>query len=659
MLIFSCKQSSEDYNSLFFQGKEEKNINLLQQGFDKAEPYFSQLCAEELCDLLTKQKALELAEKAVKKYPKSTEMIQLYLGLLYEQREFTSILEFAKENSEILKNNEINRFYLSALLKANFQDESKYQQEIKKWYKENKFSISHNRFYKEFISEIDFDFGTIARYYAYNGNQGKSVSVLEGNFDSQEDFFDFFASLSYNEFAEIGDAFVYGSSNKLKYADLFGRFGLISEDEDVGFYSLFTAGRLNEKVQSSSYKNLEYYRAAIYLAPETSFDRAIWYYIRAAINCSLEDGKKAFLDFSTAWKDPLYFDDLIDLYTEDLLSSKQWNAYYEFFSMLYPYLSDVSQGKTDYIFGTLIENDMLEKYGFQKDYAFELYEKSYNNINTDAYYKFLAGTKLNKPFVLEEDFLFFEETFDSPKKDTEISSEEKHFLYLAEQNPKEVYDFYIENQEKISEEVALKSILSLEKSITEDKSLYPKALRIANAAVIDEKNVKYLYPRYFQELVTEVCNEFGVLEYVFYSLIRTESFFDSNIYSSAGAIGLCQLMPTTASDEARKLKYKEYDLLDAKTNATFGAHYLAGLTNRLDGNVIFALCSYNAGLENLRKWRRANPNLPIDIFIETIPFEETRNYAKKLIKASCFYGMIYYNLSPRVVLESMGILDCL
>ena len=80
------------------------------------------------------------------------------------------------------------------------------------------------------------------------------------------------------------------------------------------------------------------------------------------------------------------------------------------------------------------------------------------------------------------------------------------------------------------------------------------------------------------------------------------------------------------------MKQKDFNLLDPKTNITFGGYYLGELRSRIDGNMLLALCSYNAGIENVRKWRRAFPNSPIDIFIETIPFEETRNYAKKYNK---------------------------
>ena len=60
----------------------------------------------------------------------------------------------------------------------------------------------------------------------------------------------------------------------------------------------------------------------------------------------------------------------------------------------------------------------------------------------------------------------------------------------------------------------------------------------------------------------KVCKEYDIPEYIFYGLIRTESYFDNDIESVAGAIGLCQLMPSTASDVGRKLKVKDYDLLN-------------------------------------------------------------------------------------------------
>ena len=95
--LVSCKKDSEYYNNLYFKGKIEKDIKILQQGFEKAEPYFSQLCVIELSELLPKQKAVELVRRAIKKYPDSSTMLELLLSLLYDQRDYEGILAVIKE----------------------------------------------------------------------------------------------------------------------------------------------------------------------------------------------------------------------------------------------------------------------------------------------------------------------------------------------------------------------------------------------------------------------------------------------------------------------------------------------------------------------------------------------------------------------------------
>ena len=662
----SCGKSPKEYNNFYFQGKEEKNLNLLQKGFEKAEPYFSQLCVIELSELLPKQKAVELVRRAIKKYPDSSSMLELLLSLLYDQRDYDEILAIIKENK--LTSNEIQRFYLSALVKTSLirnQKTNSSEKEvsnqildlwgkIQSWYKNSTFSQSHNIFYNEFQTDIMFDPATQTRQLGFLGYYEKAVSVISKTYNTQNDFSDFLQNLSFVELKEIADYFVLGSKDKTVHADFFASGSLELKEKDKSFYSLFSAGRLNEKVNSKSEKNLSYFHSAIYLAPEDSFDRSLWYYIRSAMNYSTSKGYEAFLEFSNAWKDPEYFDDLIEKFSSSLLSNYQWETFYNLFSEIYPYLSYTSQGKTDYIFGALLENNLLPSLGSSKSQSENFYQKAYENPETDEYYRFLAGTKLNKSF---KDFssLINKKNNQNLTEKKATTSEENHFLYLAKNNIEKVYDFYQNNKEKISEEIALAGILALEKASKDFPDFYPMALRIANSAISQSENINHIYPRYFTKEVQSVCKEFDLPEYVLYALIRSESFFDYDIYSSVGAVGLCQLMPSTASDVARKLKQKDFNLLDPKTNITFGGYYLGELRSRIDGNMLLALCSYNAGIENVRKWRRAFPNSPIDIFIETIPFEETRNYAKKLIKASCFYGMLYYQLLPNEIIENMGL----
>ena len=178
-------------------------------------------------------------------------------------------------------------------------------------------------------------------------------------------------------------------------------------------------------------------------------------------------------------------------------------------------------------------------------------------------------------------------------------------------------------------------------------------MRIANrtrnswAGKIPYELLELTYPRFYYQFIEDTCRANNLQEQVLYALIRSESFFDASISSKAGAQGLTQLMKGTADDEARKLKLgDDYDVLDPKTNITMGAHYLASLIGRTpDNSVLLAMLAYNAGLTNVRKWKNAN-SLPMDFYVETLPFPETRGYGRKMVGAAAMYGFLYYGITP-------------
>lgn len=158
-----------------------------------------------------------------------------------------------------------------------------------------------------------------------------------------------------------------------------------------------------------------------------------------------------------------------------------------------------------------------------------------------------------------------------------------------------------------------------------------------------EEMYRLAYPRLYAQEISAAAQEYGLPEHLIFALIRSESFFDAAVSSHAGAVGLAQLMPATAGDIARKLKVESYDLTDPQTSINFGSFYLAELAGRLDGSIIEALYSYNAGITNVRNWKKYFPDLPEDLILELIPFTETRNYGKKIVSAAAVYGDLYYN----------------
>jgi soluble lytic murein transglycosylase len=134
-----------------------------------------------------------------------------------------------------------------------------------------------------------------------------------------------------------------------------------------------------------------------------------------------------------------------------------------------------------------------------------------------------------------------------------------------------------------------------------------------------------------------------------YALIRRESAFDPNAGSSAGARGLMQLMPATGEMMARRLGETPatgYSLLEPERNLRYGAAYFRGLLDKFGAHFALAAAAYNAGPGRVERWLPAHRPMPADLWVETIPFSETRQY----VAAVAAYAVIYQsrlNQSPR------------
>jgi soluble lytic murein transglycosylase len=150
--------------------------------------------------------------------------------------------------------------------------------------------------------------------------------------------------------------------------------------------------------------------------------------------------------------------------------------------------------------------------------------------------------------------------------------------------------------------------------------------------------LRYQMP--FRDRFDAAARDNGIDESVLLAIARQESRFAPTIVSSAGAAGLMQLMPGTARWVAKQLGYRDYQgsmITDVDLNTRFGAFYFKYWLDRLDGRPELAAAAYNAGPSRAQAWR---PAAPIEgaIWVETIPFNETRDYVKKVMANAMFYG---------------------
>ena len=128
--------------------------------------------------------------------------------------------------------------------------------------------------------------------------------------------------------------------------------------------------------------------------------------------------------------------------------------------------------------------------------------------------------------------------------------------------------------------------------------------------------------------------------------MRRESLFDPKARSSVGALGLMQLMPGTARGVASSLglkRPKRADILHISTNINMGSYYLKSVMNRFEGNVALAAAAYNAGPSNVRRWLPKKSTLPADLWVETVPYKETRNYVQAVLAYSTVFDKSFGN----------------
>ncbi len=162
----------------------------------------------------------------------------------------------------------------------------------------------------------------------------------------------------------------------------------------------------------------------------------------------------------------------------------------------------------------------------------------------------------------------------------------------------------------------------------------------------DNKYLKYYYPDHYNNTVEKIIKKekFKLDTNLIYSLIRAESLFQKSVNSPANAIGLFQVMPSTADYLKKKLKLKTNDSLHSVyLNTKLGLYYFNWLFNKYNKNKIFSLGAYNAGSGRIKKWKKKiifNKDYP-EVFIELIPFFETRTYIKKILTSYYFYSNVY------------------
>ena len=156
-------------------------------------------------------------------------------------------------------------------------------------------------------------------------------------------------------------------------------------------------------------------------------------------------------------------------------------------------------------------------------------------------------------------------------------------------------------------------------------------------------SLMHAFPEAFSEVIDGHTAAYDWDPMLFQGLVREESAFSPTVVSWAGAIGLSQLMWPTAKETARRMgvRVSRASLRDPSTNVRIGTTYFEGLNQRWKGHLPLAVASYNAGPGAVNKWVKARGHLELDAWVETIPYDQTRHYVKRVVSSWQAYRFLY------------------
>lgn len=183
---------------------------------------------------------------------------------------------------------------------------------------------------------------------------------------------------------------------------------------------------------------------------------------------------------------------------------------------------------------------------------------------------------------------------------------------------------------------------------------YQAIVTLARAGYWDDLELRFPLP--FRDTVLTNARRKDIDPAWVYAVMRQESLFRTDIRSSAGALGLMQIMPSTGQHIATDLQLSlpsYYALLQADTNILYGTHYLRHTLDKLQDNSLLATAAYNAGPQKVAAWLPAKEAMEADRWVETLPYLETRRYVKRVMEYATIYqyrlGLTGSSMGSRMV----------
>ncbi len=249
-----------------------------------------------------------------------------------------------------------------------------------------------------------------------------------------------------------------------------------------------------------------------------------------------------------------------------------------------------------------------------------------------SYYGFLAADELGLPYALGDgQFAIDEARIAELAARPEIVRARELYLVGLDGRGRSEWDAVVRYLDKADK---------MQAAILADRWGWHSRAIAAAASVGDYDDLSLRYPLPYHETFREHATTASISTPWAYGVARSESLFMRDVRSSAGAIGLMQLMPATGRLVARSIKLPYSGLAtltDASSNIRLGTSYLGQMAERYGGNRVLATAAYNAGPHRVDAWLPQVGTVDARIWIENIPFNETRGYVKRVLAAETIF----------------------
>jgi len=461
---------------------------------------------------------------------------------------------------------------------------------------------------------------------------------------------------------ELGRCFQYAAQSGNEGITLFSEWesNLSPQLEDIRYRLLFYTARIMRS-RGQTTQAVAFFERALALAPDTEqSDACIWYLFDLVLSLPASSRPAVvFLErlqqYVPLWYNGSIFNDVLERYLHQRVTARDWRSIITVFNLIKDTGADTSIAGSAWMIARAVQEGYLnaderrlvaEAVNNTASEVFALMTAVYNassSVRTPAlYYRMKSAEYLGLPF------LEYSQGSGEVENTPALQFIRGFFINDAE-------DFFLPYLRVLQGELSPDELRSVAQLLNEAENI-PLSLEMVNLYINRpgfsrvRQDFELLFPRAFTDLVEEYADVHNMEPHLLFALIRTESAFRPAVVSHAGAVGLTQLMPATARDMADRIRraggpdfvaFNNLDCTDPYTNVFIGTYYFNYLMDRFNDPVL-SLLGYNGGPTRVRNWLAATI-YPSDLFIETVPIYETRDYGRRVPGVSAVYKDLYYN----------------